>query len=59
MADTIPKLLTLAEVSEALRVSPHTVRSWVRKGRLSPVRLCRRLLFRTSDLEQLIQSAHR
>ena len=38
MADTIPKLLTLAAVAEALSVSPHTIRMWVRNGRLRPVR---------------------
>jgi excisionase family DNA binding protein len=39
------RLLTLLEVADLLRVSPHTVRAWVRKGRLQPVRICRRLLF--------------
>jgi excisionase family DNA binding protein len=38
MPDSIPQLMTLAEVSEKLRVSSHTVRSWVRMGRLKPVR---------------------
>lgn len=42
---TIPRLLSLSEVADLLRVSPHTVRAWVRKGRLQPVRICRRLLF--------------
>ena len=42
---TTERLLTLAEVADLLRVSPHTVRAWVRKGRLPPVRICRRLLF--------------
>ncbi len=40
-----PRLLTLLEVADLLRVSPHTVRAWVRRGRLQPVRICRRLLF--------------
>lgn len=42
---TSERLLTLLEVADRLRVSPHTVRAWVRKGRLHPVRICRRLLF--------------
>jgi excisionase family DNA binding protein len=42
---TIPRLLSLSEVADLLRVSPHTIRAWVRKGRLQPVRICRRLLF--------------
>ena len=45
MAESIVRLLTLLEVAALLRVSPHTVRAWVRKGRLQPVRICRRLLF--------------
>lgn len=53
MADTIC-LLTLEETAEILRLSPHTVRSFVRKGKLCPVRICRRLLFRPVDVEKLI-----
>jgi excisionase family DNA binding protein len=53
MTDSIC-LLTLEETAAALRLSPHTVRSFVRKGRLAPVRICRRLLFRPADVEKLI-----
>ena len=56
MADAFPRLLTLTEVADALRISPHTVRALVRRGKLFPVRLCRRLLFRPADIEQLIAS---
>ncbi len=45
MAEPLRQLLTLLEVAQLCRVSPHTVRAWVRKGRLHPVRICRRLLF--------------
>ena len=51
-----PALLTLSEVSHLLRVSPHTVRAWARSGRLSPVRICRRLLFTPDSVERLIES---
>jgi excisionase family DNA binding protein len=54
MGDTIPRLIPLAAVAEALAVSPHTIRAWVRKGRLRPVRLCRRLLFSPADIERLV-----
>lgn len=47
-------LLTLEETAALLRLSPHTVRSFVRKGRLFPVRLCRRLLFRANDIQAFI-----
>ena len=54
MPDTIPKLLTLLAVADALSVSPHTVRSWVRKGKLRPVRICRRLLFHPDEIARFL-----
>ena len=43
-SEPVPQLLTLVAVAKALCVSTHTVRSWVRKGKLRPSRICRRLL---------------
>ncbi len=57
MADTIPRLLTLAAVADALAVSPHTVRMWVRKGRLRPLRICRRLLFDPQEISRFVEGA--
>lgn len=57
MTDSIPKLLTLLAVAEALAVSPHTVRMWVRKGRLRPLRLCRRLLFSPDEVSRFISES--
>jgi excisionase family DNA binding protein len=54
MADSVPKLLILTAVAEALAVSPHTVRMWVRKGRLQPVHLCRRLLFDPAEVQRFV-----
>jgi excisionase family DNA binding protein len=54
---SIPQLLTLLAVAEALCVSPHTVRSWVRKGRLRPIRLCRRLLFHPDEVARFVAEA--
>jgi excisionase family DNA binding protein len=51
------RLLTLTEVADALRLSPHTIRSFVRRGKLFPVRICRRLLFRPADVEKLISAS--
>lgn len=48
------RLLTLVEVADLLRVSPHTVRAWVRKGRLQPVRICRRLLFAPEAVSRFV-----
>lgn len=54
MPESIPQLLTLLAVAQALCVSPHTVRSWVKKGRLRPIRLCRRLLFHPAEVARFI-----
>jgi excisionase family DNA binding protein len=50
----VPQLLPLLEVAKTLCVSPHTVRSWIRKGRLRPVRICRRLLFDPSEITRFL-----
>lgn len=57
MADTVPQLLTLSAVAKALCVSPHTIRAWVKKGKLRPIRLCRRLLFETAELCRFLADA--
>ena len=51
------RLLTLIEVADMLRVSPHTVRAWIRKGRLQPVRICRRLLFFPDEITRFLAQA--
>lgn len=57
MPDSVPQLLTLVAVAKALCVSPHTVRNWVRKGKLRPVRICRRLLFHPDEIARLLAEA--
>lgn len=57
MPENIPQLLTLQAVASALCVSPHTVRSWVRQGRLRPLRLCRRLLFDSAEVARFLAEA--
>lgn len=57
MSDSVPQLLTLLAVARALSVSPHTVRSWVRKGKLRPVRICRRLLFHADEVARFLREA--
>lgn len=57
MADIIPELLTLVDVANRLHVSPHTVRSWIRKGKLHPLRICRRLLFAPSEIARFLSEA--
>jgi len=57
MTESFPRLLTLLEVSDLLRISPHTVRAMCRKGRLMPVRICRRLLFSADEIARLLAAA--
>jgi len=57
MTDSLHRLLTLVEVADLLRVSPHTIRAWIRGGKLQPVRLCRRLLFSRSEILRLLGEA--
>jgi excisionase family DNA binding protein len=51
------RLLTLLEVADMLRLSPHTIRAMVRKGRLQPVRICRRLLFSPDEIARFLAGA--
>jgi len=55
--ESVPQLLTLLAVAKALCVSPHTVRAWVRHGRLRPVRLCRKLLFTPDEITRFVAEA--
>ena len=56
---SVPQLLTLALVAKLLCVSPHTVRSFIRRGRLSPIRICRRLLFDPEEVSRFLGEASR
>ncbi|MDR3411079.1 MAG: helix-turn-helix domain-containing protein [Formivibrio sp.] len=53
----VPRLVTLLEVADLLRVSPHTIRAMVRQNRLRPVRICRRLLFSQDEIARLLGRA--
>lgn len=46
--------MTLLEVADWLRLSPHTIRAMVRKGKLRPVRICRRLLFTQGEVARML-----
>jgi predicted site-specific integrase-resolvase len=59
MSNHSPQLLDLQTVALQLSVSPHTVRKWVKEGRLLPTRLCRRLLFQPHEIERLVADSSR
>lgn len=54
---TEQRLLTLLEVADMLRLSPHTIRAMVRQNRLRPVRICRRLLFSPDEVSRFVADA--
>ena len=47
-------LKSINEAAGLLGISPWTVRSWVKAGKLRPVRLGRRVLLSEAELERLI-----
>lgn len=47
-------LKSVVEAAELLRISPWTVRSYIRDGKLKPVRLGRRVLVEEAELERLV-----
>lgn len=54
----VPALLTAPEVADQARVSPETVRRWVREGLLPAIELpSGRLRFRPEDIEALLTKA--
>jgi len=57
MTNPVPQLLTLRDLAANLRVSPHTIRGWVKKDKLRPIRLCRRLLFHPDDVAHFLAKA--
>lgn len=57
METTLPRLLTLIEVAQVLSLSPHTIRSFVKRGKLRPVRICRRLLFAPDEVTRFLSEA--
>ena len=54
---SVPQLVTLIALAKRLCVSPHTIRAWIRKGKLRPVRICRRLLFDPAEVSRFLSEA--
>lgn len=47
-------LWSVKEAALVLGLSPYTVRAFIRRGRLNPVRLGRRVLLESAELSRLI-----
>lgn len=56
---TATELLTVVETARRLRVSRRTVERLIKAGRLRPVRIGRRVLITTQELEAFLAWARR
>jgi DNA-binding transcriptional MerR regulator len=52
----VTRLIDLQELANLWRVSPHTIRAWVRQKGLKPTRICRRLLFAPAECERFLHA---
>ena len=48
------QLLDVKGVASLLKVSPYSIRAWARQGKLNPLRLGRRVLFETTEIERFV-----
>jgi hypothetical protein len=53
----LARLMDVGELASLWRVSPHTIRAWVRNKRLRPTKICRRLLFHPDECARFIAAA--
>jgi len=51
----VTRLMDLKELASQWKVSPHTIRSFVRQKKLIPTRICRRLLFAPTECERFLR----
>lgn len=51
---SVKALKSVVEAAQLLGISPWTLRSYIRLGRIRPVRIGRRVLLREEDLERFI-----
>ena len=54
----VTRLMDLKELASLWRVSPHTIRSWVRQRRLNPTKICRRLLFDPDECARFLAAGN-
>ena len=52
------KFYTIPETASALKVTPQTVRAWIKRGRLKGMRIGRPILITENNLKEIIQGAN-
>jgi excisionase family DNA binding protein len=52
------KFYTIPEIAEALRVTPQTVRAYIKKGRLKSQRIGRPILITDNNLKEFLQATN-
>ena len=50
------KLLSVQAAAELLSISPWTVRSYIKQGKLRPVRIGRRVLLQQEEIQRFVES---
>jgi excisionase family DNA binding protein len=54
--EQVERLLDVVEAAHVMRVSPYTVRSWIRSGRLNATKLGRLVRVEPREIQRLICS---
>ena len=52
------KFYTIPETAKALRVTPQTIRAWIKQGRLKSQRIGRPILITENNLKEFLQATN-
>ena len=52
------KFYTIPETAQALRVTPQTIRAWVKQGKLKGLRIGRPILITESNLREFLRATN-
>lgn len=52
------KFYTIPEIAQALRVTPQTIRAWIKQGKLKGQRIGRPILITDNNLKEFLQATN-
>jgi len=52
------KFYTIPETAQALKVTPQTIRAWIKKGKLKGQRIGRPILITENNLKEFLQESN-